>query len=244
MQDTVQIAPATFTGQEPAATSDRTISYPLRHGGLLVAQCPDWCVLDHESDLDGRLEPTDLCHEGAPVTLEFATVEGTTARLLDARIAQYPFAGDGTERPYMALVPDANAGESSGWLSPGEFNSEIRRVEEHLAQLRALGVQLAEARADDHAQFTDHEWFRDGQGQPWLSIENDDIETMPVAYLLRVFGVTVVEVDADFRPADQLAVLSGPPGAMTLSFLRSVPQATRERLVRERLLESRGGRRG
>lgn len=244
MQDTVQTAPATFTGQKPAVTSDRTISYPLRHGGLLVAQCPDWCVLDHEDDLDGRLEPTDLCHEGAPVTLEFATVEGTTARLLDARITQYPFANDGTERPYMSLVPDANSGESSGWLSPGEFNAEIRRVEEHLAQLRALGVQLAEARADDHAQFTDHEWFRDGQGQPWLSIENDDIESMPVAYLLRVFGVTVVEVDVDSRPADQLAVLSGPPGAMTLSFLRSVPQVLREHLVRERLLESRGGRRG
>lgn len=244
MQDTVQIAPATFTGQEPAATSDRTISYPLRHGGLLVAQCPDWCVLDHESDLDGRLEPTDLCHEGAPVTLEFATVEGTTARLLDARITQYPFAGDGTERPYMSLVPDANAGESSGWLSPGEFNSEIRRVEEHLAQLRALGVQLAEARADDHAQFTDHEWFRDGQGQPWLSIENDDIETMPISYLIKVFGITVVEVDDGSRPADKLAVLSGEAGSMTLSFKRCVTQVMREQLTRAELLKTRGGRRG
>ncbi|MFF1743256.1 DUF6907 domain-containing protein [Streptomyces mirabilis] len=239
MTDTVAVTPATFTAQEPASVPDRTITYPLRNGGVLAHACPDWCIADHEGDLEGLLMPEDLRHEGKPAALEFDTIEGTRERILEACIVQYPFASDGSEQPHMELMPDGGSGESTGWLSAAEFNAEIRRAQRHLTSLLHLSEQLAEARAVAHDRWTAPGRLT-GRGQPWLSIDNGDIETMPIDYLLRVFGVKVVEVDDDSRPADQLAVLSGKPGEMTLSFKWCVPQVMREQLTRSELLKTRG----
>lgn len=240
MQDTVAVTPETFTAQEPATVPDRTITYPLRNGSILAHACPDWCVVDHERDLDGLLMPEDLRHEGKAAALEFDTIEGSHEQVLDARIVQYPFAGDGSEQPHMELMPEAGSGESTGFLSAAEFNAEIRRAQRHLTSLLHLSEQLAAARAVAHERWVASPELRTGSSQPWLSIDNGDIETMPVDYLLRVFGVKVVEVDDDSRPADQLAVLSGKPGAMTLSFKWCVPQVMREQLTRAELLKTRG----
>ncbi|MDU8998226.1 DUF6907 domain-containing protein [Streptomyces mirabilis] len=242
MTDTVAVTPETFTAQEPASVPDRTITYPLRNGSVLAHACPAWCIADHEGDLDGLLMPEDLRHEGKAAALEFDTIESSRERILDARIVQYPFAGDGSEQPHMELMPEASSGESTGYLSASEFNAEIRRAQRHLTSLLHLSEQLAEARAVAHERFVAPGRLT-GKGQPWLSIDNGDVETMPVDYLLRVFGVKVFEVDDDDRPADQLAVLSGEPGAMTLSFKRCVPQVMREQLTRVELLKTRGASR-
>ncbi len=181
--------------------------------------------------------PEDLRHEGKAAALEFDTIEGSHEQVLDARIVQYPFAGDGSEQPHMELMPEAGSGGSTGYLSASEFNAEIRRAQRHLTSLLHLSEQLAAARAVAHEHWVASPALRTGSSQPWLSIDNGDIETMPVDYLLRVFGVKVVEVDDDSRPADQLAVLSGKPGAMTLSFKWCVPQVMREQLTRVELLK-------
>ncbi|MGW4139350.1 DUF6907 domain-containing protein [Streptomyces mirabilis] len=239
MNHTVAVTPETFTAQEPATVPDRTITYPLRNGSILAHACPAWCIVDHESDLNGLLMPEELRHEGKSAALEFDTIEGSHDRILDARIVQYPFSSDGGEQPHMELMPEGGSGESTGYLSASEFNAEIRRAQRHLTSLLHLSEQLAEARAVAHDRWTGA-GLANGTAKPWLSIDDGDIETMPIDYLIKVFGIAVVEVDDDSRPADQLAVLSGKPGAMTLSFKWCVPQVMREQLTRVELLKTRG----
>ncbi|MEV5611526.1 hypothetical protein [Streptomyces sp. NPDC052225] len=236
MSTTVQTAAETVAAIVP----DRTITYPLRNGSFLAHRCPDFCTADHESDLDGMLMPADLYHEGDAISLDFDTIEGSRQPVLVARIRQYPFAHDGSEVPHMELVPEGDSGESTGCLSPVDFQAEIGRVQRHLAKLLHLNEQLAQARAEAHAEWMAAPGPNGRSRAPWLSIDDDDVKTMPVDYLVRVFGVTVVEVDDDSRRADHLAIVSGPFGDMTVSFLRSVPQVVREELLREELLKLRG----
>ncbi|WP_020117537.1 DUF6907 domain-containing protein [Streptomyces canus] len=228
MQDTVAI-PATFIEPQPASDEDRTLTYPLRAGGSLVHTCPDWCADDHAREIEhGLNDPADLQHLGAPIALSFDDVDGERETILAARLVQWPFAADGDSQPYVDLTPEASTAESLMCRDRFELDNEIRRVRAHLRRLIEMGDRLAQAQADDHARRSP------GSREPWLSLTRTDLLSMPIAYLVKVFGITAVETEEIGRPG--VLALFGEPGAMELRVLPDVPQHLREDETRRCLL--------
>jgi hypothetical protein len=226
MQTTV---PASFkpsggiVAQRTAETvENRTITYPLRSGGILVEECPAWCVKDHASEIEGGIYAEDLTHEGKEVSLSFTTVESERDVILSARITQWPYSDeDGSEVPFMALMPNADSGETLGYLTPSQVETQIRKVEQHLAELRRMNERLIAARSQNH----------EAAGRRWEQLRGDDIETMPVSTLLRAFGARVVEVEA--MPHNVQGFLHRDGDERIVYLLRSLPQAAREDVVRK-----------
>ncbi|MGC2997440.1 DUF6907 domain-containing protein [Streptomyces sp. G35A] len=229
MQDTVQI-PAAFIEPKPAVVEDRTITYPLKTGGFLAVECPDWCTADHALDIEHGIDPVDLHHQGEVIGLDFDDVDGERETILAARLAQWPFDADGDTAPYIDLTPEASTAESMICRNRLELDEQIRRVRAHLNELIRLGDRLAEAQADDHARRT----AARGTDKPWLSLTRDDLRTMPIAYLLKAFGVRVVETEDIGRKA--VVALYGEPGAMELRVLPDLSQILREDQTRHALL--------
>lgn len=219
-----------------APKADRTLTYPLHRGGFLAVACPSWCTKGHEDDLSG-IHPADLCHEGDEISLSYTTNEGEQATILAARITQFPFsnAGDGSEKPHMAFLPEKGTGETLGYQTAADVYREIRRLEKHLTALQGLAEQLAEAGAEDHAAY--HEGLRE-LGRPVrdraASLRAGDVETMPVHYLLDVFGAAVVEVEPDEVGIDG-EISSVHPGDIVILLRRDLTQPLRERAVRRLL---------
>jgi hypothetical protein len=219
--------------QRPTITTEpRTLTYQLYGGGSLRVPCPAWCTSDHESDLNGQLHPVDLCHEGDEIAISFTTGEGTTERILAARITQYPFCteGDDSERPHMALMPVKGSGETLGYQSAGEVYAEIQRVRKHLLQLQQLTEQLAEARAEDHAAV-----HRGASRPTWMSLRPDDVQTMPIQYVLKAFDAGVVDLEPDEVGIDG-EISSVYEGDIVILLRRDLPQPMREQAIRKLLL--------
>lgn len=237
MTKTIYTAAIASAEQAPAV-EPRTISYPLRTGGFLTSTCPAWCTYDHSDDVARGIDPADLLHQGDAVSLDYG-VDGGEQSILQARIAAWPFDEDGDTAPYVELVPEGRTGAGRICDSPLELTEEIRRVRGHLRALEELAARLGEAQADDHAR--DHR----GDLTPWASLSRTDLLSMPIAYLLRVFGVTVQESE---KIGDKVSVvLGGEPGDMLLLVHPSVPQHVREDETRTALLAwyeaQTGGRR-
>ncbi|MEV7125853.1 hypothetical protein [Streptomyces sp. NPDC093260] len=227
--------PATFTEPKQPAAEPRTITYPLKTGGTITVTCPGWCTADHTSDVaTGLVEPGDLSHDGDVVALEYQQ-EGRDHSVLQARLVQWPFATDDS-RPYVELVPEGSTGLGIALTSAVEVDNEIRKVQAHLRLLMDLSDKLAEAQAADHA--ADHR----GDLTPWASLTRTDLASLPLPYLIRVFGITVVETEDIGRKA--VLALYGEPGAMELRVLPDVPQVLRESQTRRALIDwhtARGG---
>jgi hypothetical protein len=223
MQDTVQTTPT----ERAPAVEPRTITYPLDGGGSLTSTCPAWCTYDHTDDVaDSLTEPSDLYHQGDAVSLDF-TAQGVEQSILGARVAQWPFAQN-DNKPYVELVPEGGTGVGRILTSRLELDEEIRRVRGHLRELLELGDRLAEAQADDHARHVLD------AGTAWQTFTRTDLQSMPIAYLLKAFGVTVVETEDTGRKA--VVALYGKPGAMELRVMPDVPQHLREDETRRQLV--------
>jgi hypothetical protein len=230
MTKTIHTAPVTSTEQAPAV-EPQTLTYPLKSGGSITVSCPDWCADDHARDIEmGLSHPSDLQHEGAPISLSFDDVDGERETILAARLVQWPFSTDGDTAPYIDLTPEASTAESLICRNRLELDDQIRRVRAHLNELIRLGDRLAEAQADDHARLV----AARGTDKPWLSLSRDDLRTMPIAYLLRAFGVRVVETEDIGRKA--VVALYGEPGAMELRVLPDLSQHLREDQTRQALI--------
>ncbi|MFF2437937.1 DUF6907 domain-containing protein [Streptomyces sp. NPDC058107] len=212
-------------GCAPAPAEDRTIAYPLRGGGILVEACPSWCVKDHADEIEHGIYAADLTHEGEEVSLGFTTTEGERDVVLAARITQWPHSdADGSEAPHMALLPVAGSGETLGYLTPDQVDTEIRRVEKHLQALRALNEQLVEARAAD--------W--DKHSAALETLTTSDIEGMPIPALLQAFGLSVIEVGE--MPHEVQGFLDRTGEKPVVYLLRSLPQSARADVVRKLLV--------
>ncbi|MFJ5046365.1 DUF6907 domain-containing protein [Streptomyces sp. NPDC088719] len=201
------------------------ITYALRTGGVLVETCPSWCVLDHADDIQG-LYAEDLVHQGAEIELRTTTIEGSRVSILAAQIMQWPFStdGSGSEVPYMALRPEASMGESLGYSTPEDVEAEIRRTEAHLHSLRELNSRLVEARAEYHLR----------QGLLPENLTVDDVNTLPVAVLLKAFGLKVFEVGG--MPNNTLVWLDRGGDQPAFYMDRSLTQTDRETAVRQSLV--------
>lgn len=226
MSNTVAVTPATFTAQEPVAVPDRMVTYPLRTGGFIATECPTWCTTDHSDDIERGIAPVDLLHQGDAVKLEYG-IDGLKQSLLEARIQQYPF-DDDQPAPCVEFVPEGSTAVALYCYSRLELDEQIRQVRAHLNSLIELGNSLAEAQAVDHAAHSQD------SPTPWLLLDRPDLQSLPIAYLLKVFGVTVVEVEDTGRKA--VLALHGEPGAMEIRVYPDVPQQLREDQTRRALL--------
>lgn len=216
------IEPRSF---KPEPAEDRTITYPLRGGGILVEACPSWCVKDHADEIEHGIYAADLTHEGEEVSLGFTTTEGERDVVLAARITQWPHSDeDGSEVPYMALLPVADTGETLGCLTPLEVETHIRKVEQHLQALRRMNERLAAARADDHRR----------NNRSWRTLTTNDIEGMPIPALLQACGLSVVEVGE--MPHEVQGFLDRTGEKPVVYLLRSLPQSARADVVRKLLV--------
>ncbi|KAB1149218.1 hypothetical protein F7R91_05520 [Streptomyces luteolifulvus] len=226
MNETITATSETSTDQAPPV-EPRTITYPLRGGGQLVATCPDWCTYDHTDDAEFGIEPTNLYHHGDKIGLEYSA-DGVDLSILEARLVQWPF-DSGEDAPYIEFIPEGRTAASLPLLDPLMVGEEIRKVRGQLRALEELGDRLSEAQAKHHARRS-----HDSEA-PWLSLTRTDLLSMPVAYLLKVFGVTVVETEDTGRKA--LVALHGEPGAMELRVKPDVPQHLREDETRRNFLD-------
>ncbi|MEU3835608.1 DUF6907 domain-containing protein [Streptomyces microflavus] len=222
-------APVTPPATEPTPTvpvvEPQPITYVLSTGGVLVETCPSWCVLDHADDIEG-IYAEDLVHEGAEIQLRTNTIEGSRVSILAARITQWPHStdGNGSEAPYMALRPEASMGESLGYSTPEDVEAEIARTEAHLRDLRDLNARLVDARAEyDRRQALRPE-----------NLTVDDVRTLPVAVLLKAFGLKVFEVGG--MPDNTLVWLDRGGDQPAFYMDRSLTQADRETAVRQCLV--------
>ncbi|QIY72028.1 hypothetical protein HEP84_25655 [Streptomyces sp. RLB1-33] len=226
MTDTVAVTPETFTAQEPASVPDRMVTYPLRVGGFLAAECPTWCTTDHSDDIERGIAPVDLLHQGDKVHLGYG-IDGLKQSILEARIQQFPF-DDDQPAPYVEFVPEGSTAVALYCHSRLELDEQIRLVRAHLNSLIELGDRLAEAQAVDHATQSRN------YARPWELLDRTDLQSLPIAYLLKVFGVTVAEVEDTGRKA--VLALYGEPGSMELRVYPDVPQLLREDETRRALL--------
>jgi len=217
------------TEQAPAAVEEpRTITYPIKTGGSLTSTCPAWCTADHTQDVAaGLTEPGNLFHQGDAVSLSYEAQGVVEQRILEARIGQWPFS-EYDRAPYVELVPESRTGVGLLLSSRLELDDEIRKVRAHLNALIELGDQLAQAQADDHNRHT-HDC-----ATAWQSLSRTDLQSLPIGYLLKVFGVTVVETEDTGRKA--VAALYGEPGAMELRIKPEMSQYMREDQARGQLL--------
>lgn len=213
------------TPESPATAApagDRTITYPLHDGGFLVDLDPAWCIKDHADEIEhGLCAAEDLVHEGQEVSVTFTSVEDGRDVLLAARITQWPHSEeDGSEVPFMALMPNGDSGEGLGYLNPAEVNAKIRRIELHLDVLREQNEQLIDARA---------EYYRTS-GRGWQQVTEGDVQLLPIAALLKALDARVVEVET--LPDNVQGFLHRDGDERVVYLLRSLPQAERELVVR------------
>lgn len=221
--------------EQAPATDPRVITYPLRTGGSLTTPCPAWCTYDHTDDVARGIDPADLLHQGEKVSLDYS-VDGSEQSILQARIGQWPFSGDPEESvPYVEFTPEASNGLSLYRHNRLELDDEIRKVRAHLSALIELGDRLAEAQADDYTRHA-----KDAATE-WLALGRTDLQSLPIAYLLKVFGVTVVETEDIGRTA--VAALYGEPGAMELRIKPDMSQYMREDQARGLLVDWMDSRR-
>ncbi|MFE7478595.1 DUF6907 domain-containing protein, partial [Streptomyces sp. NPDC057575] len=207
---------------------DRTITYQLRGGGVLVEECPTWCVLDHADDIAKPINAEDLVHEGEEIGLSFTNVEGDLDTILAARIQQWPHSDDdGSHVPYMAFRANGNYSESLGYSTPSQVEAEIRKAEAHLQALRGLNARLVEALDVD----------RQKRGPARESLTAHDVQMMPVPVLLKAFGLRVVEVDEIPYGIQGVVDRTGTFGKQpVVVLLRSLPQSARVDVVRKLVL--------
>jgi hypothetical protein len=215
--------------EQVTAEKPRTLTYPLRAGGSITSTCPTWCSYDHSDDVAwGLTEPGQLYHHGDKVELGYHA-DGVDLTALVGRLVQWPF-DSGEDAPYVEYLPEGSTGASLPLSDPLMVSEEIRKVRGHLRALEELGGQLAQAQADYHARRTER------ATKPWASLTRTDLLSMPIAYLLKVFGVTVVESE-EIGPKVSM-VLGGEPGDMLLMVQPDMPQHAREDETRTALLSA------
>jgi hypothetical protein len=202
----------------------RTLTYPIKSGGTLTHTCPAWCEYDHTDDVARGINPEDLLHQGDKLSLDY-DVDGIEQGVLQARIIQWPFTSCSDETdPCVEFTPEGRTGVSRYLGNRQELEEEINRVRGHLHALEDLAGQLAEAQAAHTS----------GTVNPRAHVTRTDLLSMPVASLIRVFGVVVQETD---EIGDKVTVvLGGEPGGMLLQVHPALPQQAREDETRAALL--------
>lgn len=194
----------------------------LNHHQVAHIECPDWCAEDH---MDEPSALNEITHYADNADVEVGTfLDPDTLRCIwSARIVAEPSAASPKLWAAHIVLDDQDADEAR--LTPDMAETLADDLVGFAAHLRQLArtvrtVNQAAGASSDLAA--------------WSSLTRTDLQSKPIADLIRVFGVTVREDD---EIGDKLGVvLSGEPGEMLLLVHPSVPQNVREYETRKALL--------
>ncbi|MFE9602024.1 DUF6907 domain-containing protein [Streptomyces hokutonensis] len=221
MQDTVAPAAQQVIEAKPGwHLAPARFGKPGSQADALVP-CPDFCDENHVQDWTQHV--VDLDHWG-PTNADWDadSILNPGARLLalSARLYLDPNSSDPRMSGASVRVDDETV---DAFWTPEMTEQAADGLIAFAAQLRHLARQ---ARAFNE---------RTGQAadtgaRPWQSLTRNDLVSRPIPFLLKVFGVGVVEADVES------VALRGEPGSMELHVLPDVPQCLREDLARRALL--------
>ncbi|MEV4043120.1 hypothetical protein [Streptomyces sp. NPDC049744] len=164
--------------------------------------CPNWCVLDHTTDRSVFIE--DINHEGERRAMSFPSAHGETV-LVEVYVSQWP--GSEETQPYLAVDVDREVdsyGRTAAMALADQmvaFAADVRRLAQTLPD---DSPRPALSQADEALRQVQ----ADARG--WQSLTGDDVASLPIARLLKAFGVTVVDADVE------VTELHGMPGRMEL----------------------------
>ncbi|MFJ5306159.1 DUF6907 domain-containing protein [Streptomyces sp. NPDC088350] len=221
MQDTVaRAAQQTVEGQPGWHLAPARFGKPGSQADAMVP-CPDFCGENHVEDWKHHL--VDLDHWGPTVAdWDADSILNPGARLLalSARLYLDPNSDDPRMSGASVRVDDESV---DAFWTPEMTEQAADGLIAFAAKLYHLARQARTF--NEKAGRTD-----DTEARAWQSLTRDDLTRRPIASLLKVFGVDVVEADVES------VVLRGEPGAMKLHVLPDVPQCLREDLARRALL--------
>lgn len=226
MQDTVQTAPVSSSVQRLVEGQPGWHLAPARFGkpgsqADALVSCPDFCAEDHVKDWHDHA--VDLDHWGSNnANWEADSITDPGARLLalTARLYLDPHNPDPRMSSANVRVDDETV---DVFWTPEMAEQAADELIAFASQLRRLARQ-ARAFNERTAQTTTT------KARGWESLTRDDIASRPIAFLVKAFGMGVVETDVE------TVALHGEPGAMQLHVLPDVPQCLREDLARRALL--------
>ncbi|NUQ96393.1 MAG: hypothetical protein HOY79_07435 [Streptomyces sp.] len=209
-------------GQTPAVRPGHRLMPALigtiNRAHVVHIECPDWCTDDHMDEPHGLEEVT---HNAGDKDVEVVSIDDLTALALHwtARISAYPASPFAQARAAHIVVDDEG---TEARLTPEmaeELADDLVAFTAYLRQLAGT-VRAANAAVGDLTS--------------WTSLTRIDLQSMPVADLIRAFGVTVRE---STEVSDEYSVvLGGEPGEMLLLVHPTTPQNVREYETRKALL--------
>lgn len=221
MQDTVTPAvPSTIERRPGWHFAPARFGKPGQQADALVS-CPDWCAEDHIKDWHNHA--VDLDHWGSnDADWEADSVTNPGARMLALTARLYLDPNNADPRMANASIRVDDETVDAFW-TPEMTEQAADNLIAFAAQLRHLARQARafNERTDRPAK---------PEARTWESLTREDIATRPIAFLVKAFGMDVVETDVD------TVALHGEPGAMQLHVLPDVPQVLREDIARRALL--------
>lgn len=199
-------------------------------------ECADWCTLDHVANWNHHA--VDLDHWGTDSRWDTDCINqpGEGVLSLDARLHSDPGATDPRLRSAHVLMDDESV---TAFLTPEMAERTADELIAFAAQLRHLAREAREfnAQASRPRRSQPDEALRRVRAGRWQSLSGEDIESLPIARLLKAFAMSVVEVDGDGTE------LAGEPGEMELRVGREVGQQLRDSEARRLLAEFAAGAR-
>lgn len=190
----------------------------INHHQIAHIECPNWCLDDHTDEPHSLHEIT---HNSGDEDVQVATFTDpvTLALHWSARISAAPASPHTQVRAAHIVVDDESTEARLTPVMAEELADDLTAFTAYLRQL-ARTVRAANLAAD--------------RLPLWTSLDRTDLQTMPVADLIKAFGVTVEETVGS---TDHLRVsLVGEPGSMRLLVHPSAPQHVREELTRTGML--------
>ncbi|MFF7521312.1 DUF6907 domain-containing protein [Streptomyces pseudovenezuelae] len=217
MQDTVTSIARHLTETQPGwHLAPARLGKPGSQADVVVP-CPDFCAEDHIADWHNHA--VDLDHWGsreADWDIDSITAAGERVLSLSARLYLDPNNSDPRLRSANVRMDDET---TDVFLTPEMAEQAADSLIAFAGKLRHLARQARAFNASTPQQ-----------PRTWQSLTREDLASRPIAYLLKAFGVGVVETDVD------TVALHGEPGSMELHVLPDVPQCLREDLARRALL--------
>lgn len=194
---------------------------------IVYIEDPTWCTEDHVAEPVRDIE--DIMHRSEPAGFG---VLSFSHNIPDHELYAYIEADPLADKPVMkaAHIVVEDGGNEYSYLTPAMADELADKVVGFAAHLRHLArdVRQANQTSGDSAPDMDEALRRVRVGK-WQSLAAADIAALPIAHLLKVFGVTVVEADIDG------AELHGEPGRMELRVPRTAGQQMRDSEARRLL---------
>ncbi|MFF9861104.1 DUF6907 domain-containing protein [Streptomyces tendae] len=205
------------------------------HRTTVYIECPVWCVEEHVDEPVSNVE--DILHRSGCGVEDVLYVpsfgDAPFPILLAAYVESDPVATNPLMKAAHVAVEDPHSA-SLAYLTPEMAEKLADDVIGFASNLRHLArtVRLANQGGDPDMDEALRRVQAESRG--WQSLTGDDIASLPIARLLKAFGVTVVDADVE------VTELHGLPGRMELRVPASTSVQSREADARRLIAHSVG----